>query len=313
MHLYLNYYFAWIAIGRVAVVTVARAHVAATLHGDQIPTALDPFTVNVAHSCIKYARKMLGLFEDLHKTGNITRFSFTDFQGCSIATIVLLVGSLISGEQKCRIIASAGLDYLRLMAGRQVSPLKGVRFVEAVQTIVIEASLRVSANRERCTPSTPNAAETADSDYSQWAEWLQSVQDPEAGRVSSGSPAENFTSRSLSATQDRYSRQQGLSAPLANDFTDATSIATSSQPARSHAEEAAVFPTTFGYDSGPVTGDQVFASASVPTLEGSNGTDHDFMMGLTGLSVLDFSDDIDMALNFDSPVWYSEAQDHGIL
>ncbi|KAI7463343.1 hypothetical protein KC357_g8241 [Hortaea werneckii] len=303
MHLHLNYYFAWIAIGRVAVVTVARAHVASALHGDQTPTALDPFTVTVARSCIKYARKMLGLFEDLHKTGNITRFSFTDFQGCSIATIVLLVGSLISGEQTCRTIASAGLDYLRLMAGKQVTPLKGVRFVEAVWTIVVEASLKVSANREHCTASAPNAPRPAASDYDEWAVWLQSVQNPEDRRVSPGSPAENFTSGSRSATQDQHIRKQGFPASLANDFTNTNSIATSSQPVRPHAQEAAVFPTTFGYDSGPVTGDQVFASASVPTSEGSNGTDHDFMMGLTGLSVLDFPDDIDMALTFDSPVW----------
>ncbi|RMZ11855.1 hypothetical protein D0864_00867 [Hortaea werneckii] len=304
MHLHLNYYFACIAMGRVAVVTVARAHVASTLHSDQTPTALDPAVVTVAHSCIKSARKMLGLFEDLHKTGNVTRFSFTDFQGCSIATIVLLVGSLISVEHECQTIASTGLDYLRTMAGKQITPLKGVRFVEAVQTIVVEASLRASANKEHCTPSTPTTSEPAASDYTQWAEWLQRVQDSEAGGVSPGIAAESYTSRPLSATQDRrYMRQQVLPASLANDFTDTTSLATPSQSVRPHAQEATIFSTSSGCHSGPNTGDQVFSSTAVPILGGSSGTDHDFMMGLTGLSVLDFPDEIDMDLSFDSLVW----------
>ena len=304
MHLHLNYYFACIAMGRVAVVTVARAHVASTLHHDQTPTALGPAVVTVAHSCIRSARKMLGLFEDLHKTGNITRFSFTDFQGCSIATIVLLVGSLISGEHECRTIASTGLNYLRTMAGKQVTPLKGVRFVEAVQTIVFEASLKASASKEHCTPSTPVTTEPAASDYTQWVEWLQRVQDPEAGGVSPGIAVENYTSRPLSAMQDRqHIRQQVLTASLANESTDTNSLATPSQSIRPHAQEASIFPTSTGYHSAPNTGDQVFFSAAAPPFGGSSGTDHDFMMGLTGLSVLDFPDEIDMDLNFDSPVW----------
>ncbi|RMY22894.1 hypothetical protein D0867_02416 [Hortaea werneckii] len=303
MHLHLNYYFAWIAMGRVAVVTVARAHVASSLHRDQTPTPLDPAVLTVAHSCIKSARKMLGLFEDLHKTGNITRFSFTDFQGCSIATIVLLVGSLISGEQECRTIASAGLDYLRLMAGKQVTPLKGVRFVEAVQTIVVEASLKARANKEHRAPFAPVTSDPAASDYNQWAEWLQTVQNTEASRASQGSLAEYPTSRPLSVTQDRPIRQQDLPASLANDLNDATFPVTASQSLRPHAQQTTAFHTSFGYDRGSNTGDQVFASTAVPTWEGSNGTDHDFMMGLTGLSVLDFPDEIDMDLTFGSPVW----------
>ncbi|RMY72292.1 hypothetical protein D0863_04618 [Hortaea werneckii] len=303
MHLHLNYYFAWIAMGRVAVVTVARAHVASSLHRDQTPTPLDSAILTVAHSCIKSARKMLGLFEDLHKTGNITRFSFTDFQGCSIATIVLLVGSLISGEQECRTIASAGLNYLRLMAGKQVTPLKGVRFVEAVQTIVVEASSKASVHKEHCTPSTPITPEPAASGYSQWAEWLQTVQNPEAERASQGRSAEYPTSRPLSVTQDRQVRQQDLPASLANDLNDATFPVTPSHSIRPHAQEATAFQTSFAYDSGSNTGDQVFASTTVPTLEGSHGTDHDFMMGLTGLSVLDFPDEMDMDLTFGSPIW----------
>ncbi|GAB1740482.1 hypothetical protein NU219Hw_g5585t1 [Hortaea werneckii] len=303
MHLHLNYYFAWIAMGKVAVVTVARAHVASTLRRDRTPTPLDPAVVAVAHSCIKSARKMLGLFEDLYKTGNITRFSFTDFQGCSIATIVLLVGSLISGEQECRTIASAGLDYLRLMAGKQVTPLKGVRFVEAVQTIVVEASLKASANKEHRTSPTPITFEPAASEYNQWAEWLQTVQDVEAGTASQESPAEQSSSRPLSGTQNQHIRQQDLPASLAEDFTDATSSVIASRSIRTRGQEATAFHTSFEYDNGPNPGDEVFSTTAVSTLGGSTGTDHDFMMGLTGLSVLDFPDEIDMDLTFGSPVW----------
>ncbi|KAI7612511.1 hypothetical protein KC343_g11186 [Hortaea werneckii] len=211
--------------------------------------------------------------------------------------------NLISGEQECRTIASAGLDYLRLMAGRHVTPLKGVRFVEAVQTIVVEASLKASANREHYTPSTPIASEPAASDYNQWAKWLQKVQNPGADRVSRGSSGEYSNSRPLSVTQNRHMGQPVLPVSLANDFTNATSLVTPSQPIRPHAQEAAVFPTSFGYDNGTTAGDQGFSSTAMPTLGGFNGTDQDFMMGLTGLSVLDFPDDVEMDLNVGSPVW----------
>ena len=290
-------------MGRVAVVTVARADVASALRRDTTPAPPDPAVITVAHSCIKSARKILGLFEDLHKTGNITRFSFTDFQGCSIATIVLLVGSLISGEQKCRTIASTGLDYLRLMAGKQVTPLKGVRFVEAVQTIVVEASLKASANKEHCTTSTSVNSEPAASDYNHWAEWLQTVHGAETERTSQENPAGFSATSTPSLTQNRHVRQQGLPASLVGDFTDANSPVAASQSIGRPVQEANIFPASFGNDSRPIIGDQIFSPSAVPTLGGSNGIDHDFMMDLIGLGVLDFADETDMDLTFGSTLW----------
>ncbi|KAK2042410.1 hypothetical protein LZ31DRAFT_596410 [Colletotrichum somersetense] len=41
---------------------------------------------------------MIELFECLYRSGNLAWFSFTDFQGCSIATIILLLAGILTRD-----------------------------------------------------------------------------------------------------------------------------------------------------------------------------------------------------------------------
>ncbi|KAH7035849.1 fungal-specific transcription factor domain-containing protein [Microdochium trichocladiopsis] len=166
-HLYLNYYFAWIAMGKVSVVTVVRARTLST------PPHVEEHTENMSRSCVKAARKMLGLFEELTRTGNLTRFSFTDFQGCSIATIVILLAGIIEHDDPSfERLATFGLNCLRKMAeGGNGAAKTGVGFVEALQSITNEASEKLK-NVASIAALAPTPA-LSQEHYNGWVEWLQ--------------------------------------------------------------------------------------------------------------------------------------------
>ncbi|KAI8241160.1 putative transcriptional regulatory protein, partial [Colletotrichum sp. SAR 10_96] len=97
-HLHLNYYFAWIDVGKVSVVTVVRARLRALFCPADPPPAPSAAVEQAADACIRAAKKMLELFEGLSRSGNMARFSFTDLQGCSIATIVVLLAGILQRD-----------------------------------------------------------------------------------------------------------------------------------------------------------------------------------------------------------------------
>lgn len=86
---------------------------------------------------------MLELFELVSKTGNMTKSSFTDFQGCSIATMVLMVAGITKRDLCYDVRVDFGLNCLREMAGDHATAINGVAFMEALQSIVDEAATKI--------------------------------------------------------------------------------------------------------------------------------------------------------------------------
>ena len=176
-HLYLNYYYAWITMGKVALVTVARTSPRSHLQPWSKPSEPSDFIVRQSRSCAKAARKLLLLFENLTSTGNITRFSFTDFQGCSIATIVTLVAGIMERDSGYEARVTFGLDCLRKMATGNITAKMGVKFVEAVQSITNEAAAKTHRASSIHTESTQDVQSSASaSEYHQWAAWLAEME-----------------------------------------------------------------------------------------------------------------------------------------
>ena len=177
LHLHLNYYFAWIAMGKVSVITVVR---------DRLRSAIRPGTtakspqqsrdedVEKLHlSCVKAAKKILELLECLGQTGNVARFSFSDFQGCSIATIVVLLAGILDRDAAYDARVSFGLDCLRRMAGGNVTVRKGVRFVEDLRSIADEARWKLcSLPAQGSGRLSPGSVSAKCPEYAQWEEWL---------------------------------------------------------------------------------------------------------------------------------------------
>jgi hypothetical protein len=170
-HLYLNYYFVRIAMGKISVVAEVRSYLKSHFAGGG-QHIVEEHSHHLAEACIKAAKKILRLYEDVRRTGNLTRFSFTDFQGCSVATsLVLLVGILVRDSDYDRHV-NFGLDSLRKMAEGNATATAGLKFVEALQSVAEEAVQKLHQRGA----ATNNTAVTQDfrqtSDYGTWADWL---------------------------------------------------------------------------------------------------------------------------------------------
>lgn len=106
----------------------------------------------------------------------MTRFSFTDFQGCSIATIVTLIAGILDRDSGYEARVTLGFDCLRRMAAGNMTAQMGVRFVDAVGSITNEATEklhRASCSNKRQEEDVGSGPTSA---YNQWAEWL-TIQD----------------------------------------------------------------------------------------------------------------------------------------
>ncbi|KAJ5980648.1 hypothetical protein N7481_007946 [Penicillium waksmanii] len=268
-HLYLNYYYALITMGKVALVTVARTKLK---QADGEMLDVSDHVKELAICCSKAAIKTLQLFESLNRSRKITRFSFTDFQGCSIATIVTLVSGILERDSSYDIRVNFGLNCLRKMATGNMTAKLGVRFVEAVQSITNEAARK----RQLEASLPPDTSNSIHSGYYQWAEWLtvqgDSQRRPDSMvRLHEESPSarENRDQNSVPwlAAQSTFRDTSTWQIQIEQNTSE-----TSSAPQNSLNESPeSLLP--MGYD---------FFS----TL---HSDEHSFLMGLTGLDALDFS------------------------
>jgi hypothetical protein len=139
-HLHLNYYFAWIAMGKYKVVSAVRARLRYAFGVVAEPLSAEEDSELMSKPCVKAAQKMLELFGKIRNVGKLTKSSFTDFQGCSIATMVLLVAGILERDLCYETRISFGLDCLRSMAGDNAAATTGVDFMEALKSIADEAA-----------------------------------------------------------------------------------------------------------------------------------------------------------------------------
>ncbi|KAJ5690416.1 hypothetical protein N7462_004808 [Penicillium macrosclerotiorum] len=278
-HLYLNYYYAWITLGKVALVTVARTNLQRYLHPETQTPKLCDKVKKLSESCIKASRKLLQMFESLTNTQNITRFSFTDFQGCSIATIVTLVAGISDRDSGYEARVEFGLHCLRIMATGNMTAKMGVRFVEAVQVITNEAAEKLSRAASSSRRQTGAFGSESSSAYTQWAEWLaiQEGSQPKE-RPMSSQPSDEMTGKPLATSQSTHTWPQSqASLNGGTTWRDATEelFPAAPSPLRNLMEDSFMVP-------GPDTSDFGF-------LTGLHTDDQTLLMGLTGLDALDFS------------------------
>ena len=139
-HLHLNYYFAWIAMGKYKVVSAVRARLRSAFETGTEPSPAERDSELMSKPCVKAAQKMLELFGKIRNVGKLTKSSFTDFQGCSIATMILLVAGILERDLCYETRISFGLDCLRSMAGDNAAATTGVDFMEALKSIADEAA-----------------------------------------------------------------------------------------------------------------------------------------------------------------------------
>ncbi|KAL4881244.1 fungal-specific transcription factor domain-containing protein [Aspergillus karnatakaensis] len=175
-HLQLNYLYAWIVMGKGSLLNTIQAHVRDHRHdGDTTCLSSEVGFDSLGRSCVEASKMMLHLCESISHNNLVSRFSFTDFQGCSIATIVAILAGIIERDSDYDARVAFGLNYLRTMALGNVPAEVGVRFVEALRLISNEAFIKLGSvyPSEIDSPEVHQEALHA-AGYSQWVQWVSS-------------------------------------------------------------------------------------------------------------------------------------------
>lgn len=306
-HLHLQYYYAWIAVGKVCVVSVVREHLRHHIAKDKSPLYRDQSIPKLAKHCIKAAKKLLRLFENITKTDNLTRFSFTDFQGCSISTIIVLLAGIVNRDPEYEAQVNFGLESLRKMADGNKSAKTGVRFVEMLRSTADEAvaKLRQKAHHSQ---TQPGANKDNGSRYDEWAEWLAQQQsrthhdnslammDPsETPQI--GSAFEAVQSHTPVAAHDiGYHWQTPRPQSSMDHNTLSPSILGAGTPPMPRARlqkqpnALAYMPDSTGHGTHPLLPSHGDLDSTNPSLQWWHGDDQAFLTCLTGFDMLDFAD-----------------------
>jgi Fungal specific transcription factor domain len=314
-HLHLQYYYAWIAVGKVCVVAVVREHLRHHIAKEISPLYRDQSVPSLARHCIKAAKKLLRLFENITKTNNLTRFSFTDFQGCSISTIIVLLAGITKRDPEYDAQVNFGLESLRKMADGNKSAKTGVRFVEMLRSIADEAVAKLRQTVDQS--HVQWGIDTADSEsrYNQWAEWLARAdrsQQPNSHHDNSHamidpSPAPRVDSAftpvqepSLAAHDIGYHWQMRVFHSSVDNSILSPSILGSDTPiaprSRPRAKEShaglVYMPDGTGHETHrqSLHAQQSGLEATNASLQWLHGDDQTFLTCLTGFDMLDFAD-----------------------
>ncbi|KAI8720018.1 Fungal-trans domain-containing protein [Fusarium sp. LHS14.1] len=276
-HLYLNYYYAWIAIGKVSLITAVRATLQHHLGQESQPLRIDGTIERLSKSCTKAARKLLQLFEDLTRIRNTARFSFTDFQGCSIATIVTLIAGIIERDSTYESRVTFGLNCLRDMAAGNLTAKVGVRFVETLQAISNEAAHKLRQSGTFSGQLEEDIESLQPSAYNDWAAWLASQHQPQTNIFDS-------TVEQGTATGPEITRRE-RSAPNA----DLCNLQTTDEDAGWSGQVLEPLSTTRLLMQQPTEVPEPLVVAENDFTSTIYGDDQSFLIGLTGLDVLDFA------------------------
>lgn len=265
-------------MGKTAVVTVVRSHLRQHLASDPGSLQTDSVIKDLAFSCINAAEKILRLFEDLMNTGNIVRLSFTDFQGCSIATIVTLLAGILDRDSGYEARITFGLGCLRKMAAGNMTAKLGVRFVEALQAIANEAVAKLrqtETTREAISQDEQETGFLTAADYVTWAQWLSRHESRPS--TSSNTPSETLAQANI----ERQSLEE-----RENTVNKSTSW---EHGGNSHVHHSSSIPDRTAFQQPGIFSDYMDPTdAQMPSL--FLGEDQSFLMGLTGLDVLDFTE-----------------------
>ncbi|KAL2694900.1 hypothetical protein Neosp_001489 [[Neocosmospora] mangrovei] len=277
-HLYLNYYHAWIAIGKVSLITAVRTTLQHHLGQESSqPLRIDGTIEGLSKSCTKAARKLLQLFEDLTRIRNTARFSFTDFQGCSIATIVTLIAGILERDSTYESRVNFGLNCLRDMAAGNLTAKVGVRFVETLQSISDEAARKLRRSGTFSGELQEDSESLQPSAYNDWAAWLASQQQPQTNHLDGTEEQETATGPEI-ITRERSAPDADL-CNLQNTDEDA---GWSGQVLEPLSTTRLLMQQSTTVSEPLVRPENDFTSAIL-------GDDQSFFVGLTGLDVLDFA------------------------
>ncbi|CAJ0546907.1 Ff.00g015340.m01.CDS01 [Fusarium sp. VM40] len=275
-HLYLNYYYTRIIMGKASLIRIVRMTLRYHLGQDAQPWIIDDATEKLARSCKRASKKLLYLFEGLDETSGTTRSAFTYFQACSIATIVTLIAGILERGFGYQQRVDLGLGLLRGMAAGNPTAEMGVKLVESLQSISDEASRKLSLSRQPF-GQPHNEEPLSASRYNDWTEWLANQGQPQAD-------------------DDVFMQSAAALQPFVSSMMPSSSLM-ESEPATSLANDGGLSLRALGMLDSLMTRPSVQQPLLALQLDLPNfshqttDTDDDqaILMSLTGLDVLEFA------------------------
>lgn len=137
---------------------------------DEIRLMSGPF-----RCCKKAAKKMLGLLETASNSGNLAPSSFTDFQACSIATIMLVLIGITSRDLNYNAQVAFGLDCLGKMSNMHTAGRMAINFVKALMAIAEEAYSKLNIVDEESEAQEAREERSSELAYIAWADWFSTT------------------------------------------------------------------------------------------------------------------------------------------
>jgi hypothetical protein len=274
-HLYLNYYYTRIIMGKASLIKIVRMTLRYHLGQDAQSWIIDDSTEKLARSCKRASKKLLYLFEGLDETSGTTRSTFSYFQACSIATIVSLIAGILERGFGYQRRVDLGLGFLRTMAAGNTTAEMGVKLVQSLQSISDEASRKLSLSRQPF--GQPHDEELlSSSQYNDWTEWLANQGRPQAN-------------------DDALMQGAATVQPFVTLMTP-SSPRTESETAAGLGHDSALSLRALGMLDSLMTSSSMQEPLPVLELELPNSShpttendDHAILMSLTGLDVSDFA------------------------
>jgi hypothetical protein len=115
---------------------------------------------------------MIRLFEILRENEYLARFSFTDFHGCSIATIIILLHGILERDATYEATINFAFESLRYMATDNETARLRVKFVDGFKSLADEAvdKMRAASGMEYT-----DGSKNESGGYESWLEWMTSA------------------------------------------------------------------------------------------------------------------------------------------
>lgn len=167
MHLHQNYNHALIILFRSPLIAAARQQLGRKLAPEEDLSNIDPQASALALRCSTAARNMITNFDRFRQAQLLARFSWTDFQGCSTATLVILFHSVIEQDLTHQSMVNSGLGTLRVLAEASKPAQLALNFVQDVKEIIEEA-----VQRSQHADDVPDNADHPRQSYKNWLSML---------------------------------------------------------------------------------------------------------------------------------------------
>jgi len=139
VHLHQNYYQAIVVLCRVPLMMAVRRYPQQAL--SDLNTGNKRVT-SLAHLCYGAAKEMLLLFKILLNNQALANWSWVDFQGCSVATLAVLLYGILKRDEDYSTILDHGMQCLSFMALHRRAATAALHFIKRFQYIADQATTR---------------------------------------------------------------------------------------------------------------------------------------------------------------------------